>query len=75
MDIVDPQVPTGFNLREVIYTTTSVDDGVLVTSSGCATGSTVSPSSQTFTQTDSGAFECSYDCANIAGPLLTITYN
>lgn len=74
VDINDPDTG-GLNLREVIYTTTSVDDGVVVTNSNCATGSTVTPTSQTFTQTDSGAFECSYDCTNIAGPLVTITYN
>ena len=40
----------------------------------CTLGSGVSPTSQTFTQTDNGAFECGYGCSTASGPPLSITY-
>ncbi len=63
------------NLRQVVFETTSVDDGLIVDYDTCTTGSSVSPTSQTFSQTDNGAFECSSwpDCT-ATGPTLQLTY-
>lgn len=58
-----------------VFTTTSVDDGFTIDNSDCSTTSTtVSPTSQTFTATDTGGFECDFACANVTGPTVTITY-
>ena len=51
------------NLAKVVYTTDSVDDGVTIDNEGhnCAEDAGVSPSSQTWSQTDT-TFPCSLDC-------------
>jgi hypothetical protein len=68
-------VAPGGNLQSVTFTTTSVDDGYTINMSNCTTTSTsVTPTSQTFSATDFGTFECDYACANVVGPTLTITY-
>jgi hypothetical protein len=76
VDVRDPVVAgvMVYNLRQVVYTTTSVDDGYELDTTSCTLGSSVSPTSQTFTQTDSGAWPCAYSCAAAAGPSLMITY-
>jgi hypothetical protein len=74
IDVKDPG-PGGQNLQSVAFTTTSVDDGLTIDNSNCTTTTTaVSPTSQTFSATDYGSFECDYACANVTGPSLTITY-
>ena len=61
-------------LSHVDYATTSVDDGNLIDTSNCTEGASVSPTSQVFTVTDSGGFDCTFTCAGAAGPTMTITY-
>jgi hypothetical protein len=73
VDVRDPAVAI-YNLRQVVYTTTSVDDGYLLNLASCTLGSDVSPTSQSFSQTDSGSFECELTCSTITGPSLTIAY-
>jgi hypothetical protein len=74
LDVRDP-APGLNNLQSVVFTTTSVDDGLTIDLSSCTTTTTaVSPTSQTFSATDFGSFECDYACANVTGPSLTITY-
>lgn len=68
-----PAGPAGY-LSEVDYTTTSVDDGDTIRISNCSEWYGVSPTSQTFTVTDSGGFECTYTCAAASGPTLTLLY-
>jgi hypothetical protein len=67
--------PVGsFNPRQVVFATTSVDDGYELDYSSCTTGDVVSPTTQTFSQTDTGTFECGLGCSGVTGPLLQITY-
>jgi hypothetical protein len=74
VDINDP-IAGPQNLQSVAFVTTSVDDGFTIDLSSCTTTTTaVSPTSQTFSATDYGSFECDYACANVTGPSLTITY-
>ena len=61
-------------LSHVDYATTSVDDGNLIDTSTCMEGASVSPTSQVFTVTDSGGFDCVFACASAAGPTMTISY-
>lgn len=61
-------------LSDVAYATTVVDDGNLIDESDCSEGTSVSPTSQTFSTNDSGVFECSFDCDDASGPSITITY-
>jgi len=70
----DPKLTTTQNLRKVVFTTTSVSDGEELDTSACTLGSEVSPTSQSFSQTDNGAFECGYGCLTASGPSLAITY-
>ncbi len=60
-------------LSKVVYTTTSVDDGNVVDVATCTEGSSVTPTSQTWTQTDTGTFECGFGCS-ASGPTLSILY-
>jgi len=75
VDLTDP-VGTGppYNLRKVDYATTSVDDGYELDMEQCTLGGSVSPTSQSFSQTDTGGFECELTCSTISGPSLTIAY-
>jgi hypothetical protein len=75
VNLNDPVTGGGFHLRQVVFTTTAVDDGNVLNTSTCETGASVSPTSQAFGTTDTGAFECSYVCGSITGPTVTITYN
>ncbi len=74
--VVDLRDPVGccLNLRQVAYTTTAVDDGHELDLAACRLGSRVSPTSQSFSQTDTGGFECELGCDSISGPALTIAY-
>lgn len=61
-------------LDRVEYTTTSVDDGDKINTGTCAENGAVSPTSQTWTATDTGSFECAFNCN--ATPVYTgISYN
>lgn len=62
-------------LSKAVFTSTSVDDGITVNETTCASGSSVSPTSQTWTATDNGAFECAFNCTAGPGASVTITYN
>ena len=61
-------------LSHVDYETTAVDDGDTIRTSNCTELAAVSPTSQSFSVTDNGAFECTYSCAVASGPVLYITY-
>lgn len=61
-------------LTRVEYETTSVDDGDAIRTANCTEWYSVSATSQTFSVTDYGAFECVNTCAAASGPALTITY-
>jgi hypothetical protein len=75
VDITDPVVATySYNLRKVVYATTSVDSGYELDQELCTLGNSVSPTSQAFSQTDNGGFECELTCSTISGPSLTISY-
>ena len=71
-----PLVPNlGFPILDrVQFQTTSVDDGDELNAPLCTLGSSVSPTSQTFTATDHGGFECGYSCSAASGTSVTITY-
>ena len=80
VDITDPSTDGvyNYNLRQVVYTTTAVDDGSLLNLSSCTLGASQTVNGQTWSATDAGTvgtggFECAYDC-NATGPLLTIEY-
>jgi len=70
---VNDPVAGNFNLRQVEFTTTSVDDGHAISTTTCSVGTAVSPTSQTFTAIDTGMWECGYSC-DYSGPSLEITY-
>lgn len=69
---VNDPLPGAYNLRQVVFTTTSIDDGFEVDAS-CEAADAVSPTSQTFSGTDSGTFECLYSCDN-SGTSVQILY-
>jgi hypothetical protein len=80
VDITDPVSipPHSYNLRQVVYTTTSVDDGYELEMEGCTLGNSVSPTSQTNSQTDSGPFtfasgRCLFGCG-VSGATIYIYY-
>jgi hypothetical protein len=62
-----------YNLQRVEYDTTTVDDGDTVNFGTCREVSAVSPTSQDWSATDTGGFECAFSCA-ASGPSVTITY-
>jgi len=61
-------------LSHVDYQTTAVDDGDTIRTSNCTELAAVSPTTQTFSVTDSGTFECTFTCAAASGPTLFLTY-
>jgi len=72
-------VPTGpcamnpLHINRVVYTITNISDGDDYDDSHCVVGSAVSPTTNSFSATDFGAFECAFDCET--GPSLTVTFN
>jgi len=70
---VDDPLPGAYNLRQVVFTASSVDDGSELNLGTCTLGNSVSPTAETFAATDSGLFECGYSCSN-SGTSLAITY-
>ncbi len=73
VDINDPIQFGTHHLRQVVYTTSAVDDGHLLNLGTCSLGNSVSPTTQSFSQTDSGAFECAFDC-DASGPSIILEY-
>ncbi len=71
--INDPDQADSYNLRQVVYTTSVVDDGYLLNLGSCSLGSSVSPTTQSFSETDSGPFECGFNC-DASGPSLVLEY-
>ncbi len=60
-------------LTSVNYTTTAVSGGNLVDVVRCSEGSSVTPDSQSWSATDTGAFECALSC-DYDGASVAITY-
>jgi hypothetical protein len=74
VDLNDP-ITGGQNLHSVTFTTTSVDGGFAITTNNCTTTSTaVTPTSQSFSATDTGTFECSFACGSVTGASIALTY-
>lgn len=75
VDAVNGGVPPRVHaLNRVVFATTAVDNGRVLDVTNCTLGSNVTPTSQTFSVTDTGAFECAFACNSVSGPSLTITY-
>jgi len=60
-------------LNRVEYTITNINNGDAYDASTCVLGAAVSPTTNSFTATDFGAFECAFNCE--VGPSLTVTFN
>ncbi|MCC7019142.1 MAG: hypothetical protein IT332_05275 [Ardenticatenales bacterium] len=73
VDVNDPG-PGGKHLSHVTFTATTVPDGHELDPSPCELGSATTPTSSSFNATDSGVFECPFNC-DAAGTTLNITYN
>jgi hypothetical protein len=71
LDMQNPHPVTGTSITNVNYSSTSIDDGVIVSGS-CSTGSSVQPTSQSWSANDT-TFPCSLDCTNDTS--ITITYD
>jgi hypothetical protein len=61
-------------LVDVDFETTSVDDGDTIDTSSCEEDASVSPTSQIFSATDAGPFECGFSCPAATGTSVTLTY-
>jgi hypothetical protein len=70
---VNDPLPGSYNLRAVEFATTVIDDGRVLDPSACTLGAAVSPTSQSFSVTDFGVFECGLSCGN-SGASMTILY-
>ncbi len=85
VDVNDPEIGTNFNLVNVKYETTAIDDGDIIVFDNGPTitcnslGAAVSPTSQTFTAFNNGPWNssrCAYNCSTGgSSPSMTITYN
>ena len=80
VSINDPENHNWYNLRQVTYTTTDVDGGTILALDGstCGYGSGVTPTSQTFGDTDEPddkwhSSRCPFSC-DINGASVTIVY-
>jgi hypothetical protein len=60
-------------LTSVQFSTTEVDDGNLIDEFHCTEEDAVSPTSQERNATDTGVFECAFNC-DMVGAQLLITY-
>ena len=67
--------PNGAALYQVDYDTTVVDDGDTIALVDCTESGAVSPNSQTWSASDTGAFECTFTCAAASGPSISIVYD
>lgn len=74
VDVNDP-LPNNYNLQEVSFATTAVNNGVEFDMMiPCAvTANTVTPTTQTFAASDNSSFECGFNC-NATGAVVTIVY-
>jgi hypothetical protein len=73
---IDAQVLIGakiYNLRQVVFATTSISNGHVLNLPNCTLGSAVTPNSQTYSVTDN-AFDCNFNYGSANGPGLTIQY-
>jgi len=71
-------LPGGFNnarLYQVDYDTSVVDDGDTINVGNCTETAAVSPTSQTWSASDTGSFECTFTCAAATGPSVSIVYD
>lgn len=75
VDITNPVTISGtpYNLRLVTFTSSSVDDGYELNLGTCTLGNSVTPTSDSFSQSDAGPFECDFACQSGA-PTVNITY-
>jgi len=60
VNITDPV--GAYNLRLVSFASSSIDDGYELNLGTCTLGDSVTPTSASFVASDSGPFECSYEC-------------
>ncbi|MFN8575115.1 MAG: hypothetical protein U0132_23885 [Gemmatimonadaceae bacterium] len=74
VDINDPSAGFGNNLRQVVFTAVTVPNGTDFDGSTCALGSSRTPTASTFNGTDSGSFECAFNCS-ATGATVNLTYN
>jgi len=74
VNLNDPSAMAGKNLSRVTFTATTVPDGHELDPSPCELGSATTPTASSFNSTDSGIFECPYNCS-ATGATLNITYN
>lgn len=72
VNVNDPVAVT-YNLRQVVFAATTVPSGTDHDGS-CTPGTSHSPTASSFNGTDSGGFECTFDC-NQTGTSVNITYN
>jgi hypothetical protein len=64
----------GANLYQVLFTTTSVDSGLILNSNCQSSGTPVQPVTQVFQTADNGAFECQAASCGTFGATITIQY-
>lgn len=74
VDVTDAWSLPAKNIRQVVFAATSVPNGTDFDSSTCVSGSSRTPTASSFTGTDSGSFECAYNC-NATGATVNLTYN
>lgn len=76
VDVNDPVLvgTSRKNLRQVVFTATTVPNGNDFNSGTCALGSGRTPTAASFSGTDTGAFECAYNCT-ATGTTVSLTYN
>jgi len=68
----------GFNnarLYQVDYDTSAVDNGDTINIGNCTEVATKSPTSQSWSASDTSSFECTFTCAAASGPSVSIVYD
>lgn len=73
VNVNDPIMGGVYNLRQVVFVVNTVPNATDFDGS-CNAGSSHSPTASSFSGTDSGGFECAFDC-NQTGTNVNITYN
>jgi hypothetical protein len=66
--------PHSGQLETVAYTASDIDDGDELSTDGCSEIATRTPEAGPFTATDTGSFECPFNC-DATGPTVTILYD
>lgn len=74
VDVTDPIGAPTKHLRQVVFQATSVPNGTDYGAVTCAAGSSHTPAASSYSATDSGSFECTYNCSQ-TGTTLNIVYN